>query len=884
MLKRPATYLWFVFLLIVVGGSPRMAGAQERAQGASSGGLQVYGLSQEDTNNDGLPDLTIIDCTIETPGDRVLVFDGAGNMRTSDRWEEATDFADDTWVFDIGGNGGRERAKLVIVFSRDGGDTLAHIYDGSTTDGVVAYQANGSGFRVTQPAHPAMIIRARGDWTRPATGPGQPDGGLNYNLVWQYDGPAASREYAPIYPYAFVLDGDADMEGATGDDNGDGIPEYSWYTLTAAVPRSERIPRSSISVNTASHRPDAPTRIVFWPLLNRPDNPQGRNYYATPLFLGVDWQAGLIASFGFLGYPIEEGYHVNSLSEMVRGEVNTLSFENPMAYYDLAEDRDGRPELFIRVAYTPPDDEYFLTGGPTRDPMEMVQISWNQKNHPELRWDYKVDVAGRNAISQTVRVGEMQVEQIPHDRLPAWAVSQPWGLATLVAYETGDGYLSSEGIYDWSTLEGVQSYGGIYAGSTVSGVESYTSSNAHPIPHSEQIQRDYLGGVSAESPVRLYNSMLAGFRGEYADVDGPVWLYFSPVDARLHLVGASHGIYNAGNNRRVEYENLDRDAYIDSWRVYRGDEEMAGLRRSSRFLVYNEIDRIVLVETSVPQEGFRAQPPVDHREWADLGDRLSSAGRDLAPDDLAGMLEQFSGATSTLTGARLRDYRPAGDGFRFVLDLQEGYTVSGDVLPVHSLEPGAYVVHYEDGFTVRPWTPPAISAEIPLSTFVAGETSAIPVVVRNAGLQDVANATVELWATAPSGESSLVASRTTALEGETDVTLQFVWAPSSPGEWALAPRVIEPAGSKSPADSKSAGPSILLDAVAQHEGSGLEPRQVLVAARAGAVPAAVLEATVSPLALAFSTIALAACALLAGWTVWKQWGATIKRRNHVARR
>jgi len=883
MLKHRAMCLLVVLLLTLFGSPAREAGAQQQPQGSAPavaptqpGGLQVYGISQEDTNNDGVVDLTIIECAIETPRDRVLVFDGAGNMRTSDRWEEATDFVDDTWVFDIGGNGARERAALIIAFSRDEDDTLAHIYDGSTTDGVVRYEGSGSGFRVIQPEHPAMIIRASGYWTRP-------DGGLNYNLAWQYDGPAASREYAPVYPYAFVLDGDADLEGAAGDDDGDGVPEYSWYTLTAPVPASERIPRSSISANTAFHRPDAPTRTVFWPLLNRPDNPQGRNYYATPLFLGVDWRAGLITSFGFLGYPIEEGYHVNSLSGIVRGEVNSLSFENPMAYYDLAGDRDGRPELFIRVAYTPPGDEYFLTGGPTRDPMQMVQISWNQKNHEELRWDYKVDVAGRNAISQTVRVGEMLVEQIPHDRLPAWAVSQAWGLATLVAYETGNGYLSSEGIYDWSTLEGVQSYGGIYAGSTVSGVESYTSSNAHPIPRSEQVQRDYLGGVSADSPAGLYSSMLAGFRGEYADVDGPVWLYFSPIDARLHLAGANHGIYNAGNNRRVEYENLDSDAYIDSWRVFRGDEEVAGLRQASRFLVYNETDRIVLVQATVAQESFRTQPPVDRREWADLGDRLSTGERDFAPDDLAQMLqhllEQSRGATSTLTGARLRDYRPTGDGFRFVLDLLEGYTASGDMLPVHDLEPGVYVVEYEDGFTVRPWSPPAISAEILAPTLTEGEMSAVPVVVRNAGLQDVPRATVELWSTAPSGESSLVASRTADLHGESDITLRFVWAPTSLGEWDLALRVIEPAGAKSPESS------LLFDSTAQREGSGPRAEQVMVAARAGAVPSAVFEATASPLALASSMLALGSAALLAGWAVWKHWGATMtKRRNDDARR
>ena len=864
-----------MLLLLSMTGPIEIASAQERPQaGAPLRGLQVYAVNQEDTNNDGVLDLTTIDCAIETPGDRVMVFDGGGNMRRSERWEEATDFVDDTWIFDIGGNGGPDRATLIVAFSQDKGDTLAHIYDGSTTGGVIKYEGNGSGIRVIEPAYPAMIIRVRGQWTRP-------DGGLNYNLAWQYDGPAASREYAPIYPYAFRLDGAADKEGAAGDEDDDGIPDYSWYTLTAPVPSGERIPRTSISVNTARHRPNELTRVVFWPLLNRPDDPQSKNYYDTPLFLGVDWKAGLITSFGFLGYPIEEGYHVNSLSLMERGKVNALNFENPMAYYDLAADHDGRPELFIRMAYTPPGDEFFLTGGPTRTPMEMVEYSWNQKNHPELRWDYKVAVAGRNAISQTVRIGEMLVEQVPHEDLPAWVVTRPWGFATLVAYETGSGYLSSEGIYDWSTLEGVQSYGGIYAGSTVSGVESYTSSNAYPIPRSEQVQRDYLGGVSAETPERLYSSMLSGFRGEYADVNGSVWLYFSPIDARLHLVGASRGVYNAGNNRRVEYENLDLDAHIDSWRLYQGDEELAGLRQAARFLVYNAAGRMVILEAAIAPESFRTQPPADTSEWARLGARLTSAQTDVAPDDLESMLEQFSGPRTTLAGANLHDYRPVGkDGFRFVLDLQAGFAAAGEVLPVNDLKPGVYVVTYDGGFTLRPWSPPALSAEVLSTTLTEAQMSFVPVTVRNAGLQDVAEATVELWAKAPGGENSLIATRPVALDGETTITTRFQWAPPSAGEWILTPRVLLPV-----AGTPGALALPVVSGGAQRDELASESEQVLVIARTDASPASVLAATTSPTALISIAFAFAGCAILAGWTAWKYWsGMMTPRRRHVARR
>lgn len=856
------------------------AAAASQTGVATADGPQVHGVSQEDTNGDGKPDLMTLNAAIATQNDRVLVFDGGGNMRTSDRWEEATDFTDDTWVFDIGGEGGRSRATLIIRFSREGNDTLARIYDGTTTRGVVRYERGEAGFRVTAPAYPSMIIRARGGWTRA-------DGGLNYNLIWQYDGPAASREYSPVYPYAFRLDGQLDMEGAVGDEDNDGIPDYSWYTLTAAVYAGERIPRTSIAVNAGHKRPAALRDVVFWPLLNQPEDPKGHNYYDTPLFLGIDWQQGLITSFTFQGYPIEQGYHVNSLTPMVRGRVNALNFENPMAYYDLAGDNDGLPELFIRLAYTPPDDEYFLTGTRTRTPMEMVQYSWNQKNHAELRWDYKVDVAGRNPISQTVQIGDMTIEQVPYAELPHWTVQQPWGIATLVAFESGNGYLSSEGIYDWSTLEGVQSYGGIYAGSTVQGVESYTQGNAHPIPQSEQIQRDYLGGVSTQSPASLYSSMLAGFRGEYADVNGQVWLYFSPIDARLHLVGVDHGIYNAGNNRRVAYANLDGDSYIDSWQVYRGNEKLAALRQSARYLVYDDESRVVIQQSAVERELFRTQPPADHEEWAALGGRLDAVQGNLLPDDLGPMLAQFGGPRLTVTGASLRDYRPLGqDSFRFVLDLGQDFTVEGDLLPLAGRKPGLYVVTFDgEKFTVRPWSAPAISAQVMPAALTEEEIGIVPVVIRNAGLQDVAAATVELWAEPFVGESRLVVTRTLTLNAETTQTTQFEWAPPAAGEWTLTPRVKQPnlEGDGATNRSDDANPEPSADTgngELQTDGAAT----VTVSTRTSATPGVVFAATTSPVTAISVVFGFAACAVLAGWIVWRYWGNTMnKRRNHAAR-
>lgn len=729
----------------------------------------IYGIEQQDHNRDGAPDLTIIRCAIETPEDRVLVYDGAGNMRRANTWQEATDFTDDTWVFQIGGSS-RAHTRLIIAFATEGRYSVARLYDGSASNGAIRYMLADTAIQVIEPAHPTMTIRANGAWVHP-------DGTLNYNLNWQCDGPTMNREHARQYPAAFALDGEADAEGVVRDVNRDGVPEYSWYTLLAAVPESEGIPRSSAQVNSGKYRPADPENIIFWPLLNRPKYPETSNYFDTPLFLGMDWESGLIESFSFRGYPIEDGYHINTPNTLERGRVNTLQFENPMAYYDLAQDRDGRPEMFIRFTYTPPGIPFFISGGPTRSPIEMVQYSWNQGNHPALIWDYKLDLAGTNYISRTTSLGDITLEMVPHAELPRWVAANPWGFATLVAFETGDAYHSAEGIYEWSTLEGVQ---------------NYADTKGEDIPRLQQIQRDYLAGVSSQSPVALYQDLPEGYRGEYATINDKAWLYYSPVDARLHLVGASWGVYNGGNGRRLEYHNLDENAYIDTWKLFLDDTQVAQLHQSRNHLLLGMGDQVMLRSTNLPPQFFRTQQPTNHAEWASLGAQLAAHERGLEPDDLKQMLQTAPGGpTMTIHRATLSDYRPLpGDGFRFALDLRPGFTVEGAMLlPLSRLTPGRYVVTYQDEFTIEPLTPAQLTiSPLPkgllLAPAIEWDANSIGLHIRNSGLEDATDVLLRVTAM-EAGEPVVVGEReVTVLAGET-TQIMLPWNVPHAGEWTI---------------------------------------------------------------------------------------------------
>jgi hypothetical protein len=623
-----------------------------------------------------------------------------------------------------------------------------------------------------------MTIRADGGWLNP-------DGTLNYNLDWSYDGTPPIEELRDVarrYPALFALDGTPTYEGEVRDASRDGVPEFLWATLLVPVRPDEQFPRSGIQVNSGHHRPSDPAHAVFWPLLNRPDDAQGSNYFDTPIFLQLDWQTGAIQGFRFAGYPIEEGYHVNSLNRLQSGKVNVLSFENPMAYYDLAADRDGRPELFIRFAYTPVADPYYAASGPTKSPIEMVQYSWNQTNAADLRWDYKVDVAGLNAIETTVSLGDLVVQQVPHEALPRWVVDHPWAYGTFVAYESGAGYRSSEGLYEWSTLEGVDDY----TNTNISDMGYFHTSTTR--------QREYITGGDKRSPGELYNSMRAGFRGEFADLGSAAALYFSPVDARLHLVGASRGVYNVDNNRRVEYRTLGDGEAIDSWRLYVGEAAVGQLVQARDFLIYGTAGQVRLRQATVLAESFRTTPPTDHDEWARLGARLEANRRDFAADDLGAMYGQFGGPELAISGAQLSDYRPlAGGGFRFVLDLAPGFRTDGTaLLNLGGQEPGRYVVTYDGRFTIARLTVPLLSASLADPTLGQLEQNALVLTVRNDGLEDVPQATLELWATPPQGAPVKIAAQPLVLLGSDSTTTTIPWAPTVAGRFTLTPRIRAP--------------------------------------------------------------------------------------------
>ena len=79
-------------------------------------------------------------------------------------------------------------------------------------------------------------------------------------------------------------------------------------------------------------------------------------------------------------------------------------------------------------------------------------------------------------------------------------------------------------------------------------------------------------GKDAHVASGAFTSIREGLRGEYrfGEPKRPE-LYFSPIDERLHLLGADGGRFNLGHGWVLRLANLVGGPYLDSWELDRSD-------------------------------------------------------------------------------------------------------------------------------------------------------------------------------------------------------------------------------------------------------------------------------------------------------------------------
>lgn len=736
-------------------------------------------ISQIDLDGDGQPDMTTFSIPIATPSDRVRVYDGAGNMKWGDNWQEITDFTDDTWIFEVPGDG---RAQIVLRFSQDADTTIAEIFTDQNGDSIVDLVVDGTNVIITESSYPAVRVIVQGDWFLPS-------GELNWNVRFETDGPIMhlhTYNITDIWLRNDFLryDGSPDAELLFEDRDRNGIPEYGIWRLLAPTPESWGSVRTWIWSNKGNRRPIQPDEqnYFLWPYLylsgfdshiedGRPV-PIGTNYFDAPPGLSVAFSDGSIRNVFFPGYPIEDGFHVHTLEYFESKSVNYANFENAQAYYDLADDKDGQPELHIRHRYFGARDHYTER---LEVPENEIRWSWNQSVTDELSWDYKLGLAGRYPITTTARVGDFEYLTIPYSQLPNWVLNHEWDYATFVAHESDTPFLSTEGIYAWGALE--------------------YEVNGDPSALSR-----YLAGEIVLDPDELYREIGPGWRGEFSpDFRSRPLLYVSPVDHKLHLINAQHGVWELGPDTLIRYENLDGDAYLDSWQYYENDLLLEALYYQENHLVYAGPGGIRVKQVATDATTFTISPPTTHQQWLNLGERLQASDPSLQPSNFSAMVDQFQGRELDITGGTLRNFRTIRNGFRFELLLDEGFQIAGsDLVGIAGLEPGEYVVLFENGkFRTEIHTP----AQVGLAFLLPGNTritidgpAHVAVRIGNTGLEDVSGLKLIVEAISPQGESTEILDTNLAAFGNDQQEIGLDWQPKQVGIWKLNARLIAGSG------------------------------------------------------------------------------------------
>lgn len=712
---------------------------------------------------------------------RIFVRDGV----TADRpWQENLDFTNSIWIFETGTE---RRASLIIDFHLDENSNLvADLYDDGNGDGRVRHV-----IRSGQP----VVQENGGRWTLRVTaldGSWSIDGNPNFNLDISVDGPVvgafdipmyfmagdkgqitalmANRQLSERYPWLDELqkllhtDGQPDFLIHVRDSDRDGRPDYEWRQTYLPWPETSSYYRTTIMVNTEGDEVPI-SNSLLWPYLALRPTDLVKDYNRSDPPIQVDWQLGRIIRVAeFVASRGQPGnYFIYSARRVSEDALSRTNFENPFAFYDLAGAADGYPDLTVRFENYTANDPYFQpadadTWGRFPQPFQHIEYTWDQDRNRS--WDYMVSLAGRHAIDTKVELPDFSLRTIPFADAPYWVTEREWDAATFVAAERDD-YWTSEHIYVWDIGPATL----------------------------------YVTGYQTQPPDDAYSRIPAGFRGEYNfHFQAQPYLYFSPLDSKLHLLGAQKGLWNIDGSHQIEYENMDGDPYIDRW-LYR-DSDGAVLRQMAAFrdlLIYSDADRTILFRAEVPPAEFTTLPPRNQAEWTHLRDELASRQPQPPPAEFAAMLSRLAEPDAQIDGATVTDMRVADGRLYLTIDVGPAANVvaASEALGIDSLAPGSYLYTYDGATaTLRELTPPRLAlAGDGLSVSVAQPRELVPftiaAVVQNQGLATASEVPFALVAESERGSRITIEEGTLTIPGGEEVEVNATWAAPHAGNWRL---------------------------------------------------------------------------------------------------
>lgn len=678
---------------------------------------------------------------------------------------------------------GVDYPTLVVRLSKTDGasEAKAEVYQPQPGRDNVTVKIENNRVQVDTPYAPAIVIKALGGWWKH-------DKLVNYNLDIKLNAPMYGMWGAGYDPKfglqgwaSAVKYGDEAVSIQVRDPQGEGLPKWDWRTLTPPFGS-----RGYYHTNYAERKCSSPTKIEQgitpeWPFVAENGGYEQPVGTLLPPIV-VDWNKGLISHFSELVTVRNQNcsYSFYALDQMKAGELNHPNFETPFAFYDLSGAGQGYPNLVMRTERYPANDQWSslldasMRGRTAPRDFETIRYSWRNAVG-DGNWDYKVELLGFQPYTgnTTVAGGAFRVDAPSYEEYPNWAISKSWPAATFVSPETA--YTSSEGIYDWT-------------------------------PRSFGVT--YLFGWQDQPDLSGFADIKNGLRGEYRYKGGAApKLYFSPVDNRLHLLGAEGGLWRLDANRVLRLQNLNGGNYLNSWTVERlpeipaaknapaqlpnGEIEQA-LYQLNNYLIYSGPTGVTIQKSNAGQSLFETLPPTDKASWQKSRDQLAPyTNQKRDQNNLAGWLDAFSGETARLGDARIEDMRTTSEGFRFVLKLGANFQKQGtNFSGLEKLGTGDYAVTFSgDKFQLEPLTPAQPVALLPVNGLRQLEQTTLPLMLRNNGQQDIKQATLELWAKPIGSEESLIVTKTVSLPARQSLTTNIQWQPPLDGQWTFTPKL-----------------------------------------------------------------------------------------------
>ncbi len=410
------------------------------------------------------------------------------------------------------------------------------------------------------------------------------------------------------------------------------------------------------------------------------------------------------------------GFYTNAA--VVPGHLNHSAFESPWGLYTLSPTATGLPNLIIRVHSKPTQPLgasrlHRLT--PLALPLmarssESVRYSW--ADHPgNQEFNYKVGLLGFRALRAHTRImgGQEAIVAPPYRGYPTSLIQRRWPVITFVN-QNAHPYPTSAGLYAWS---------------------------------GSQVGHAFLFGESATPSPGAFSTISDGAAGEYR-IGAPArpWLYGSPIDRQLHLLGAQAGLFQVNRTTRLLERNLGPGPYLNDWRL----EALAG---TTYHLVarLDALDRQVMLYAGpsglridlapFQPAAFTTLPPTTPATWRQFVRQAApyQAGRN--PLHLLSWMPASPAALHAASGS-LTAVVPTASGFQAVLTIGPGGAAARLPGLPPAIGPGRYALRYRAAthtfqLAAVPVTAPRLRIDPVLGAAHPGQQVAVAVTVSNTG-------------------------------------------------------------------------------------------------------------------------------------------------------